>query len=373
MLINLYYLLPVEELSYSYYSVPLKIECCVCSFVVIGFVGSIDGRTRSNTMKDIRKSPTNLNNNKMGQSASVSRVSDHSKEASDANSNLRASIENQEGSMKTRFEQEILDSMNKSGIKDQLLLTGNKEVQTEYASEFNFDKIKNIVTLALKAAAEAAKASQTGGLSILLGDDVINTFVDLVGAICDSGKTNSSSTTTYSFMMNRLAPGFFVFISNSSVSLKDDQFFGKESVVTTSYYYKTVLSIDDTKRMDKFNSALLKAKTLNILKACQVENAQQFADNKITYEQWESAEETKTKAIDRIQKELDNIGFNTNSILIYRPPQPFTQPDEAAHQPDTDHSLATKALKVSTNVKHEKISQLFKSRAETGYYGYISL
>ncbi|EFA84256.1 hypothetical protein PPL_03333 [Heterostelium album PN500] len=300
----------------------------------------------------------------MGQSASVSRaVSDNSRAAAEAINKLREAVDKQEGSMKARFEQEILDSMNKSGIRDQLLLTENKEVQTEYASEFHMDNIKNIVTLALKAAATTAKAS---GGNILLADDVISSYVDLVGAVCDSAKTSSSSTTSYSFLMNRLVPGLFVFISNSSVSLKDEQFFGNETAITTAYYYKTMLSIDDIKRMDKFNTAIIKSKTLNILKSTQVQNAQKLADGKIEFEEWEKNEDRSAKAIERIQKELDEIGFVTNRSLLYRPPQPFPHADEATHQPD--NSLEIKARQVASHIKNEKVAQLFKSRTETGYY-----
>ncbi|EFA84262.1 hypothetical protein PPL_03339 [Heterostelium album PN500] len=297
----------------------------------------------------------------MGQSASVSRVSDNSKAAADAIANLKATIDQQEGAMTARFDKDVIENMNKVGVQDQKLVTGDKKIQTEYASEFNLENIKNVVSIALKTAANSIKT----GTKSFLSDESINSFVDLVGAISESAKTNSSSTTTYSFLTNKLAPGIFVCISTSSVALQDKQFFGNQTAITTSFYYRVMTSNTDEYASNDFSTIASGIQAINIFKDSQVKLAQQFADGKIEFEDWELKDDQFSKSIEKTEKDIE---AKTKKVSVfYSPPQSLCG---RVKPKQSEVSTAVQAHQIANN--HGKVAQRFKVRVESGYYGYIT-
>ncbi|EFA84265.1 hypothetical protein PPL_03342 [Heterostelium album PN500] len=253
----------------------------------------------------------------MGQSASVSRVLDNAKGnainsfgATTINNHLITLNEQQEGFLTTRFDQDILVNMNRLGLKDQKLIIQNKEVQTEFSSEFNLDNIKNIVSQVLKSTDREVNLIQDLRNKPLASDDNINSLTVLVGSLDQRSKAFSSSipSSSYSFIYNRVAPGVFVFICSSSVTLEDKKkFFGNEIVITTVFLYKMMFSIQDEANSVKVEEEDNIRKTINVLKSDQLILSQYLKDGKISPEEWKEKDDKFLAMIKKLQDNLDKM------------------------------------------------------------------
>ncbi|EFA84258.1 hypothetical protein PPL_03335 [Heterostelium album PN500] len=297
----------------------------------------------------------------MGQSQSIEAVIvDQSSEASFTIDRLRERLNMHDDEFKSGFDNESETAMKGTGAKDLRTISSNKDLKIEFSSEYNYETVRKIVSLSLKT------ASSPYGDNLELTEETINSFAELVANFYDYSKKRAySRSTSFDLLMNRVLPGFFVCVGCSSLSLKEDLFFGTEIVVATAFFYKIMVSIDDIKKEDRNNTIVMKTKVIEIMKSVQVQNLRNLVDGVITKEEWYAIEDRTTKAIEKLQKELNQLCLTrmvsqlispiSHSGLIY------TSPPEISLENQANESLS------NSNLSPE-IVELFKKRLGSGYF-----
>src|SRR5690606_28304324 len=117
---------------------------------------------------------------------------------------------------------------------------------------FSLDKIAKVVNQSLRTISTVKNAKVPDPA---FSEDAIQSYTDMVNTVAEAAKSSSSAASSLTFSMNRLSPGLFAFLSAMSVSLKEEETFGKESVTSTVIFYKVIESIDDLKSETEFSEA----------------------------------------------------------------------------------------------------------------------
>lgn len=212
-----------------------------------------------------------------------------------------------EVSNKTEFERRIADHGKGAKISDFKKLIFNSAIKTEYSHEFSLDKIAPIIAKTL----EAIASSLTGSvMQVLTSPKAISSYSDLVVSISEAAKSNSTASNSLNFSANRIAPGVYAFLSANSVSIKDDETFGEESVTATSILYSLHNSIDDIKNTAEFEFAYLDSELLLKFKHIQVGYADELANGLITIAVWNEKDMKIEQIIKGIQERLNRRVFN---------------------------------------------------------------
>lgn len=170
-------------------------------------------------------------------SGSVQKAEKKSGEALNAIKALQLKMEKLAQEKENEFQQKINLKSQELNVNDFLILNSASNVKIEFTHEFNVDALVPIISTALKIAASAIAGGGSSVLATLLKSENLDLFSSLLGGISDSLKTVSNSSANVLFSMNRLAPGFFAFISVRSETIYDKDTFGEESITAASYLY----------------------------------------------------------------------------------------------------------------------------------------
>ena len=240
-------------------------------------------------------------------SPSLEKVVQKSEKAKKQIEELNKQLTDLETSEKKKFEAKIDEFGKKAKIFDFRQLIYNSAIKTEYSHEFSLDKIAPVIAAALETVAQSLTGSV---MEILSKPEAISSYSDLVVSISEAAKSKSSASNNLTFSSNRIAPGVFAFLSANSVSIKDEDTFGEESVTSTSLIYSLNNSIDDLKHTAKFDLAYLDAELLLKFKHIQIGYADELANGIITIAVWMEKSTLIEKTIKSIQERLDSAKFN---------------------------------------------------------------
>lgn len=241
--------------------------------------------------------------------ASVERVSTKSVKAKDQLEKLTDEIKKQKEKHLGEFNLKVKEHLKNANVNDDREINYNDYIKTEYTSEFSLDKIASVINQSLKTISTVKNAKIPNPA---FSDDAIQSYTDMVNTVAEAAKSSSSAAASLTFSMNRLSPGMFAFLSAMSVSLKEEETFGKESVTSTVIFYKVIESIDDLKSETEFNEARIDSENLLNLKTLQAGLTDSLAEGKISIEEWIKKDELYTTMIDKVRARLEKHGFDTD-------------------------------------------------------------
>lgn len=239
--------------------------------------------------------------------AKVERVTDKSIAAKNQLERLSEEITNQKEKHLTSFKAKVTEHLRNAKVNDERELDYNDYIKTEYTSEFSLDKIAKVVNQSLNT---ISKVKNSGVPNPAFSEEAIESYTDLVNSVAEAAKSSSSAASSLTFSMNRLSPGIFAFLSAASISLKEEETFGKESVTSTIIFYKVIESIDDVKSETEFNESLIDSQNLLNLKTVQAQLTDQLAKGTLDLEEWLVRDDALTVAIDRVRRRLHDRLFS---------------------------------------------------------------
>lgn len=241
-------------------------------------------------------------------SPSVESVADKSNQAQKAIDDLQTNLKSKDKENNDYFNELISKNLEDSKISDARVINSGTNIKTEYISEFNLDKITDVIINTLKVIEKTITSSK-----IPLG--ALDSYLDLINAISESAKSSSSVVQSNSFSMTRMSPGLFVFLYSVSLSIKDSDLFGNESVCSTAIYYEIIESIDDIKNESKVEIAAIDRENILKMKKLQAALLDDLSNNLIDAKTWDKKDTEYSKLIDKIQKRLDGYHFDeTDSV-----------------------------------------------------------
>ncbi|KOS04795.1 hypothetical protein AM493_01100 [Flavobacterium akiainvivens] len=271
--------------------------------------------------------------------ASVERIADKSIAAKKQLEKLLDDISLQKEKYKTVFEQNVTKHLASANITDAVEIDYNDYIKTEYTSEFSLDKIVAVV----KDSLEAIVASQ--GLQLaqaLVTPGTIDAYSDLVTSIAEAAKTSSATATSLSFSKNRLHPGLIAFISAISISMKDKETFGEESVTSTIVYYKVISSKSDLLTGIAVTMILIDTQTLLQFKKLQAALVDALANDTLTLEEYLKKDEIYSDRVAKLEQKIKQYG------------QPIPGPSQIAPTVKKDNKFSA-ALPLPKNVSREQL------------------
>ena len=249
-------------------------------------------------------------------SGSVQSTADKTVAAKAQIDKLQAMIKEQEGANKAAFFDAIASHLTDANVTDAREINYSSDIKTEYTSEFSIDKITAVVTTVLKA---FVAAQDKTAVVPAMSPAAVDAYVDVVNAVAEAAKSSSSSSASLSFSMNRLAPGMFVFLYATSISIKDADTFGTESVTTTAIYYRMMQSIDDVKNEAAFGESIIDARSLISMKTLQAALVDDLASDKINLDEWDKKDDAYSHAVKKIEARLAAAKFdNTKPHVLTR-------------------------------------------------------
>ncbi|WP_421919751.1 hypothetical protein [Marinifilum sp.] len=241
-------------------------------------------------------------------SPSLEKVVQKSENAKKQIEQLNKQLISLEASNRQKFEAKMAEHAQKAKIQDFRQLIFNSAIKTEYSHEFSLDKIAPVIAATLEAVAQSLTGSV---LEILTSADAVSSYSDLVVSISEAAKSKSSASNNLAFSANRIAPGIYAFLSANSVSIKDEQTFGEESVTSTSLIYNLSNSIDDLKNAVEFETAYLDAELLVKFKHIQIGYADELAHGTMTLAVWQEKNLLIENIIKGIQARIDSAKFKS--------------------------------------------------------------
>lgn len=291
-------------------------------------------------------------------SGSVQTVADKTTAAKDQIDKLIQMLKDGDSKNKAYFMDQITNHLQSAGIKDARQITYSSDIKTEYTTEFSLDKIANVVTSALKA---AAAAQDPKCKSPAMSPEAIAAYTDVVNTVAQAAKSSSTSSSSLAFSMTRLSPGLFSFLYATSVNIKDEDTFGSEGVTSTSIYYYFAESIDDVKNQAAFDNSLIDAKNLKNMKELQASLTDQLANGLIDIDTWTKLDDKYDAAVNKIQERLAKDGFNLNAPLVLLATDGFGMPLEHSF---TDGSLVAQKIVRNSILKLSKMGETYRPAIE---------
>lgn len=243
--------------------------------------------------------------------ASVQRVADKSIAAKTQLEKLTDEITGQKDKHLATFNANIISHLKSAKVDDQREIDANDYIKTEYTSEFSLDKIAEVVKKSLKTIA-TLKNPSVGNPA--LSDAAINSYIDMVNVVSEAAKSSSTSSGSLTFSMNRMSPGLFAFLGTSSVSMREEETFGSESVTSTIVFYRVVESIQDIKSETKFIETRIDSENLIKLKGLQAQLTDQLAAGTINLDEWMKKDSAFSNAIEQVNKRLQAHHFAAKGI-----------------------------------------------------------
>lgn len=237
------------------------------------------------------------------QSPSIERIVHKSEKAKKQIEKLVQQMIELDQSFKDNFSVKIEEQAEKAKIDDFRELVFNSGIKTEYAHEFNLDRIAPVISKTLEAIANSLTGSV---LQIITSPKAINSYASLVLSITEAAKSKSEASNSLSFSAMRIAPGIFAYLTAHSISIQDIDTFGEESVTATSVIYSLKSSVTDLKKSAHFNSTLQDAELLARLRKIQIGYTDELAQGKITVAVYQ-------EKFHKIQEEIDTIQNRINS------------------------------------------------------------
>jgi len=289
--------------------------------------------------------------------ASVERVADKSVKAKNQLEKLTDEIKAQKQKHLTEFADKVVEHLRKAKVNDEREIDYNDYIKTEYTSEFSLDKIAKVVNQSLRTISTVKNAKVPDPA---FSEDAIQSYTDMVNTVAEAAKSSSSAASSLTFSMNRLSPGLFAFLSAMSVSLKEEETFGKESVTSTVIFYKVIESIDDLKSETEFSEARIDSQNLLNLKTLQAGLTDDLAAGKITIDDWIKKDEQYTRMIETVRERLKKHGFD-----------PDVQTTGLLNRtaPDLRHVVTTALTRLSSMGEAYKVAvQKSEMRLQRGYF-----
>ena len=268
------------------------------------------------------------------------KVSDTAKDSEAANTTLKNFAKNRENDAKEYeddFQKKITEELLRAGINDQTFPVGSGiQHKTEYASEFNVDKLADVVTTALKSLQAATGDDGKVTMETATSDEAMESYVQLVGSIAASLKSSSSSSSNFTFQMTKIGPGIFAFISASAANLTNKKLFGSEAVSCSTFVYTFARSIQDIENTTGYqvavansateflfrtqtliNSAKAAQESITNFKQAQVANVVEFTSGKMTYAAYSELDDVYQSLVDKAMvRQLAEFSNHTNVALL---------------------------------------------------------
>jgi len=220
-------------------------------------------------------------------SASVERAAEKSQKAEKALADLAKQNKEAAEAYEDEFFEKINAYLERAGITDATypLVTG-LQYQTEYASEFNVDKITAVVEDALISLQEVSAGPAGPTLDTATSSEAFESYVQVVQSIGASLKSSSDTSSTFTFQMTKVGPGIFAFISAQSTNITDVETFGTEAVSCTTFVYTFARSIQDVENTTGYEAAKNAAEEIAIIRTkTLIESARIASETIITVKQ----------------------------------------------------------------------------------------
>jgi len=187
---------------------------------------------------------------------SVTRVAEKTVEAANAIKMLEDDMQLKTKNYEDQFNVRRDQSLKEAGVNDKVLYTEEKNIQVQRTTEFSIDAITNVLVKVLKSVQENITPGVNTTINTALTPDSIATYTDVVNSVAQACQSSSESSSAFSYSMTKMGPGVFAFLSATSTKLKDEETFGKESIIATSFLYQLCTSENDVKRSANFNILL---------------------------------------------------------------------------------------------------------------------
>lgn len=200
-------------------------------------------------------------------SASVERAAARSNKAQQALLEFAGKNKAAAVAYEAEFRKKITSELERAGVTDQKFpLATGIEQHTEYASEFNVDKITGVVKDALHSLQEVSKEGAPT-VETATSPEAFDSYVQVVQSIGASLKSSSETSSSFTFQMTKIGPGIFAFISAQSANLTDVETFGEEAVNSLTFVYTFARSIQDIENTNGYEAAKNAAEQIAIIRA----------------------------------------------------------------------------------------------------------
>ena len=203
-----------------------------------------------------------------------------------------------------KFLDEITKHLAKEHITDAQQIAFDRNVKTEYVSEFNIKLIADVVSNVLHALA----AAQSGVVpNAALSEKAIEAYSNVVATVAEAAKSRSESGASMSVNAMRAAPGMLSFLWAVTLTLKDEETFGSESVSCTAVVYRLMRSAKSLEQETDFDLAWIAAATLVQMKELQASLVQLLAKKKIDIDEWTRRDSHYAKAVAKLKREFEGL------------------------------------------------------------------
>ena len=152
----------------------------------------------------------------MSLSPNVKKVVAKNEDAKKALDDLEAMITSQQVELQKAFDANVDTALKSIGIDDAVMVGEANHVRIEYSAEFSLDGVADVVSSALKAAAEASTIDDA---QPLLSDDAVDAYCDVISAVAEAAKSSSAAVSEGSFQSTQVGPGTYAFRRRYAVRL----------------------------------------------------------------------------------------------------------------------------------------------------------
>jgi len=291
---------------------------------------------------------------------------------------LEATMESRAGTKESEFKDKISASLKAAGVSDgvedkRTNIDGKDyAVKVDYASEFDIDAIAKIVTDSLQIVGIIGSSPTPEQAAV--SKEAIKAYTDVVNSVAEAAKSESKGGGTVSYSMSKILPGTWAFLYAISSNLYDKDTFGTETVTATAIFH-TIVKSEKTIAIDQhFDNAIEIAKengkSCRRYLAAQGKILDQFLDDEITEETFDSKDKLFDKKIQELQDAMDvtlEKAAPTSKNMAMRIPG-YHLP-EAVMQ--TEHNVKKSLARLSPdNPKHVKVIERTKSRLASGHFAF---
>jgi hypothetical protein len=286
---------------------------------------------------------------------------------------LETMLKSQEISNKAAFYHQIDSHLSSAKIDDAREFGYQANLKTEYTNEFSLDKVASVVTATLEA---VKVATDPANPSASTSPEAIDAYSDVVLSIAEAAKSSSSSSASLAFSMSRLAPGTIAFLYASSINIQDKETFGEEAVTITAIYYRLIQSEIDIKLQGAFDATRVRVaadlETYRRFIALQADLVNQFADGKLSFDEYNLKDELFAKKATQLQKRVKNgmpEARTSGDKGIYLSSRKVIMGGNKVSV-SANHTLVQAAIQKMSSIgnKYSQIIEKSQARLENGYF-----
>lgn len=239
------------------------------------------------------------------------------------------------------FFQQVKEHLEASGVEDAEELNFDSSIKVEYTNEFSFEGLAEVIKAAVDVAAKVN--AEKGGASAFTPDAVAG-YKNVVDKVTQAARSSSKTTASIAFSVNRLAPGIFVFLYATAVTVTDSATLGTEAVTATEIFYRFMRSVQDVKHEQAYSEAIIAAARLLRMKEHQAALVDQLGTEPgmLTIAEWKVADAQYQEAIDQIEQSLQ-------ATKIAQPVAPVSRLASHKTMLKASVSSSSRATKIATD------------------------